>query len=119
MLKCEEHGDPPVREDVLLGLHVLEEPDQEGRRHVERQVADKCERGQRPVHPVRHLERGEELCDGCNQSDRVAPSGSVPKMQLILFDNSAAFCSQKSKSCFSCIQPYTGRFLEDSNRKCS
>ena len=63
VLKREEHRDPPVREDVLLGLHLLEEPDEEGRGHVEREVAHEGDRGQGPVRPVRRLERGEELGD--------------------------------------------------------
>ena len=62
MLKRKKHRDPPVREDVLLGLHVFEEPDQEGRRDVEGQVAHDRERGQRPVQPERRIERREELC---------------------------------------------------------
>ena len=61
VLKCKQHRDPPVRKDVLLGVHVFEEPDQERRRHVERQVAHERDRGQGPVQPVRRLERGEEL----------------------------------------------------------
>ena len=64
MLKCKKHRDPPVREYVLLGLHVFEEPDQEGRRDVEGQVAHDRERGQRPVQPERRIERREELCVG-------------------------------------------------------
>ena len=62
VLKCKKHRDPPVTEDVVLGLHVFEEPDQERRRHVERQIADDRERGQRSVQPMWHLELGEELC---------------------------------------------------------
>ena len=85
MLKCEEHGNPAVGEDVVLAVHAPQQADEQGHGHVERQVAHDGQRGQRPVQPVRHVECWEELCDKCTVFTEIGQS-------LATWFREACFC---------------------------